>query len=161
MALTNRQRRLAKATEFAASVGRSKVRSPRTPKNKTNWSEHYRRKKENGICLHCPLPATVGTLCLNDWFRNVASIHFGTRSMGPPLANLWDEQKGRCFYTGVELVPGVNASLDHIVPLTKGGILSIENCRWVTKSINMVKSNLTHDEFVQLCASITARFTKG
>lgn len=154
---TNRQRRAEKAQALAASLGLSKTKQS-GPKSKQDWAGIYRRKRELGECSHCHQPATVGTLCIEHWFKNVASNHFGTCTFAVGLVEIWDRQQGRCFYSGEILVPGVNAGLDHKVALTRGGNLSLENCQWVTKLVNRMKSDLTHDEFILWCRFIANRF---
>lgn len=64
------------------------------------------------------------------------------------IKNLWDVQEGRCGLTGRPL--GVDAQLDHIVPLARGGEGAISNLRWVTPEANRAKRDLTDEEFLQL-----------
>lgn len=73
------------------------------------------------------------------------------------LRSLWDEQQGKCAVTGEKLVPGVNASLDHIVPVSRGGTSEKGNLRWVTSTINHMKWDLTDDEFMAMCTQIAHR----
>ena len=67
---------------------------------------------------------------------------------------LFEEQGGRCAYTGEPLVPGVTASLDHKLPMSRGGLHERDNLQWVTTRINSMKADLTHEEFVALCATV-------
>lgn len=53
--------------------------------------------------------------------------------------------------TGEKLIPGFNASLDHIIPVSKGGSSNKANLRWVTSTINHMKWDLTDEEFVNMC----------
>jgi 5-methylcytosine-specific restriction endonuclease McrA len=73
------------------------------------------------------------------------------------LRSLWEEQQGKCAVTGEKLVPGVNASLDHIQPLSRGGTSERSNLRWVTSTVNHMKWNLTDTEFVDKCRQIAQR----
>ncbi len=69
-------------------------------------------------------------------------------------------QDFRCYYTGVHLVPGVNASLDHRVPRSRGGDpADIDNCVWCDRLINAFKNDLTEAEFVERCKIVAARFS--
>lgn len=81
-----------------------------------------------------------------------------TGSAVPALEALWERQGGQCPYTGEDLVPGVNASLDHIVSKHRGGGDDPTNLQWVTMLVNSMKTSMTHDEFVETCAAIAARF---
>jgi len=75
---------------------------------------------------------------------------------------LWDlllKQNKKCAYSGIELVFGVNtkdlksatASLDRI----DSSLGYIEgNVQWVLKDINMMKQQLSHARFLELCKII-------
>lgn len=51
----------------------------------------------------------------------------------------------RCQYTGRELGPG-EGNIDHVVPRSRGGMDSWENCVWACKEINSRKANRLPDE---------------
>ncbi len=55
-------------------------------------------------------------------------------------------------------MPGVNASLDHKIPTSRGGNNDLPNLQWVDMQINFVKNALTHDEFVEFCVAIAIKF---
>lgn len=74
------------------------------------------------------------------------------------LLRLWDEQGGLCALTGDPLVEGVNASLDHIIPISAGGSLGVENVRWVTLIVNHAKRHYADADFVTMCRKVAARF---
>lgn len=110
------------------------------------------------MCPYCTKKSVAGRYCLSHWFGNVSYNHFLTRTKADVLKALWEKQKGRCAYTGEKLVPGVNASLDHIEPTSVGGSLEPGNLQWVTKTVNRVKTSLGHREFIRLCKKIASRF---
>lgn len=117
--------------------------------------ERYFSRRDAGLCPKCGDPATVGTLCLNDWFANVASNHGLPRgSGGKALKQIWESQKGLCAYTGEPLVPGDNASLDHKIPVTQGGMYSLDNVQWVVYQINRMKNDMTEDDFFRACRRV-------
>lgn len=64
------------------------------------------------------------------------------------------EQEFRCAISGRELTPET-ASLDHIVPLARGGEHSLANVWIVDHQVNIAKSTMTLDEFVSLCRQVT------
>ena len=47
-------------------------------------------------------------------------------------------------------------SLDHKIPTSRGGFDTVSNLHWTTKQVNTVKSNLMHDEFINLCKVVLA-----
>ena len=71
---------------------------------------------------------------------------------------LFQKQKGKCFYTGfeIELKPRNNghmtASLDRI-DSSKGYLK--DNIVWVHKDVNLMKNSFTNEYFLNLCELIT------
>ena len=59
--------------------------------------------------------------------------------------NIRHRDANRCQYTGRELGPG-EGNIDHIVPRSRGGRDSWENCVWACKEINSRKGNRLPDE---------------
>lgn len=62
----------------------------------------------------------------------------------------WMGVTGYCSYTGEELYPAWDLSVDHIVPLSRGGGNVRENLALVHIYTNQYKGNLTGQEFVGL-----------
>jgi 5-methylcytosine-specific restriction endonuclease McrA len=59
----------------------------------------------------------------------------------------------RCQYTGVPLKPE-EGSVDHVVPRSRGGPNSWDNCVWASKRINTVKGNrLPHEAGLKLLST--------
>ena len=77
------------------------------------------------------------------------------------LKSVWDSQNGQCPYTGVKLIlkdftkkdidPMFLASVDRI-DSDKGYIKG--NIQWVSAPINYLKSNLTHNQVIDMCKKI-------
>ncbi|GAA5496994.1 CRISPR-associated endonuclease Cas9 [Rubritalea halochordaticola] len=61
------------------------------------------------------------------------------------LKNLWVRDKGRCQYTGKLLKPS-EASIDHVIPRSRGGATSWENCVLSEKALNSKKGARTPAE---------------
>ena len=108
-----------------------------------------------GLCRQCGVAAVAGQLCLKHWYHRM-----GRRSGLKPaeseqiLSTLWATQCGKCVYTGIELHPGVNASLDHKVPKSAGGRTDMSNLQWVTDAVNIAKATLSEDDFLSLCETV-------
>ncbi len=66
---------------------------------------------------------------------------------------LLDNQQYRCALSGRILTPK-NASLDHILPVSRGGPHLIENAQVLDKQVNRAKGTLINDEFIQLCRDV-------
>lgn len=69
------------------------------------------------------------------------------------IMGLVERQGFRCALSGRELTPQT-ASLDHIVPLARGGEHNIHNIWVVDQQINGAKGTLTLDEFVAMCRDV-------
>lgn len=59
--------------------------------------------------------------------------------------NLWVRDGGRCQYTGRELKPG-EGNIDHVVPRSRGGATSWDNCVLAARDVNSRKANRTPEE---------------
>ena len=83
------------------------------------------------------------------------------RDAGPFLEGKMEHQQWQCVYTGEKLIAGVNASVDHRIPSSRGGSDDLCNLQWVTKKINRMKGNMTHQEFVEICQLIAEKERSG
>lgn len=69
------------------------------------------------------------------------------------IMTLVERQRFRCAISGRELTPQT-ASLDHIVPLARGGEHGVDNIWVVDQHINSAKGTMTLDEFVAMCRDV-------
>jgi hypothetical protein len=115
------------------------------------------QRRESGNCPLCGKPIEAAGRCLRHWLRLFARNSTGIENNADAIARLLEGQQGACIYTGAQLKPGVNASLDHKTPKVRGGKNEIPNLQWVTALINRMKAHLTHEEFIAICRLIVAR----
>ncbi len=61
-----------------------------------------------------------------------------------------------CYLTGepIDLSEMSKYSLDHIIPISKGGTSTLDNLGLATKIANQAKSDLTKEEFLALCVKV-------
>lgn len=61
-----------------------------------------------------------------------------------------------CYLTGdiIDLNDPKSYSFDHIIPVAKGGTNELHNLGLTTRDANMAKSDLTLEEFVDLCVKV-------
>lgn len=59
--------------------------------------------------------------------------------------NIWARDGGRCQYTGRELSPA-EGNIDHVVPRSRGGETTWENCVLSDREINQRKADRTPEE---------------
>ena len=118
-------------------------------------------RHEKGLC-RCGNPATIGKVCNDCWFKRESQFNTGSKHMWQAIKQLLEKQEYKCAYSGRHLIPGVNASLDHIVPIAKGGSNDITNLQWVDKQINTrMKFGLSHQEFMSLLHQIISYINQG
>ena len=66
----------------------------------------------------------------------------------------------KCYLTGkeIDLSKSRSYSLDHIVPRSKGGDNSLDNCGLSCREANQAKSDLSLGDFISLCQSVVDNF---
>ena len=62
----------------------------------------------------------------------------------------------KCYLTGreIDLFKPKSYHCDHIIPVSKGGMSSLENMGLSCKEANMAKSDMSLDDFLQLCKEV-------
>lgn len=65
-------------------------------------------------------------------------------------------EETECYLTGkkINLLVDEDYSLDHIIPVSKGGDNSLSNLGILSSEVNMMKTDLTINELTQLCIKI-------
>lgn len=120
--------------------------------------QRHHERKAAGLCSTCGKPLdTENSHCFTCWLRNRATSHLGSSKLWPVLLGVWNKQGGICPYTGEVLVPGRNASLDHITPVARGGSNDPDNLEWISTRVNIAKSDMTRDEFIAFVRSLANR----
>jgi 5-methylcytosine-specific restriction endonuclease McrA len=76
------------------------------------------------------------------------------------LYRLFEAQEHKCYYTGLLLTPGVNATVDHIIPVSSGDNDAYlwTNLVWCDKDVNFMKRSMSIERESRLrSASFSAR----
>lgn len=143
-----------KATKLCSACQETKKRSN---------AAYIERRTKNGQCIACGtseeiVVSTTKTRphCKACFFKRTAHNSTGIWSLGQVLSQLFEQQSGRCAYTGRILELGVNASLDHKRPRSRYPELLADpkNLQWVDASINSMKHDMTHEGFVSICCDV-------
>lgn len=100
-------------------------------------------------CLHCYIKECVRKtlkLAKNEDKEHYANI----------LLTKLQNQNFECAYTGRKLTPGINMSLDHILPssIFPEHLREIDNLVWCDLSCNIAKNNLLPANFLELCQDV-------
>ena len=80
-----------------------------------------------------------------------------TRLEPRTLWRLAKKQKLKCAITGIRLT-AQNVSVDHIRPVSQGGLNCESNIRLVHKDINHMKNHYDDAYFLQMCQLVSANF---
>src|SRR3990167_1592298 len=122
------------------------------------------KRMKAGKCAACSADRMPGSnlYCKKHWFHSIAGYRFGSRVGGPVLQKIMEDQDYTCPYTGEKLIPSVNCELDHILPVSKypEKASDFDNVEFVLKKINRAKTNMTKDEFIELCRRVV-EYTSG
>jgi hypothetical protein len=72
------------------------------------------------------------------------------------------KQSGECVYTGRQLIPGKNMSLDHVLPssIYPEGLQEVDNLVWCDLTVNIAKNNLLPHNFLELCQDVVSTKSK-
>ena len=114
-------------------------------------------RKSLGKCATCNNDkAEHLTLCLKCWFEAAAKKHLGSRKRWVELKDKLENQNHICPRTGRILTPGINASVDHIIPrsLDRNLEFDINNVEWTDYNYNLAKNSMSTGEMIRLAEDI-------
>lgn len=124
-----------------------------------------KEKLSKGLCSYgngnCDNPLICKSYCKKHFLVVISTSHFKDSSRYQELSDLFDKQNGICPYTKIQLELGLNASLDHRIPISRGGTNNIENLQWVHRDINYMKLDMLENEFFDLIKIIYPQTIKG
>lgn len=111
-------------------------------------------KKNNGICINCPSPRLLSqSYCKQCYLKSLSKSHLDDVNHWKELKQLFTDQHV-CPYTGVELILGDTASLDRVIPKSKGGKNELNNLQWVYQPMNIMKWNYSENNFLSLVKKV-------
>lgn len=126
---------------------------------KKKYQDHRFRegRRSSGVCLKCGSVDVVtdgrSLRCIDCYMKCSASkirSRTGSDLSWKTIKKIWVLQGGVCAITGVRLTPGLDAQLDHIIPVSRcSDPNGEENLRWVHYRVNHAKYDMTDSEFVE------------
>ena len=121
-----------------------KTKRVRKPKNKI------------GVCSRCSKSA-MKNRCKTCWTKDLLRKHGIEVNLWETLWKKLEDQKFKCFYTGIEIIPEENASLDHVTPKVKGGTNDLSNLVWCDRKINSFKNDNDYQSLMMICQLILSQ----
>lgn len=128
----------------------------------------YRKRAEQrrklNLCINCgksePLESlpvnAVQLFCEVCYLKRTAAHNLGSQKHWRVLKEKLESQNYKCAYTGKSLKLGLNASIDHKLPVAHYPLHKYDhdNVEWVDLKVNLVKRDLTSQEFIDLVETI-------
>lgn len=133
--------------------------SCRKAHNKKRINKWLKERRDTGRCQKCSNDRLdFSSLCIDCWCESILRTSLGLRipevkSLTSTLLEKLRQQDFLCHYTRLPLIPGMNASIEHIKPrsLYPHLIADPDNLVWVRLEINKMRSNLPFSVFVNFC----------
>ncbi len=139
-------------------------------KYQTNWNKEKRKRMllENR-CVLCGSKEIINKdscnpikknkdnkflNCYKCYLKKAASNYLGSAKLWTDLEKLYIQQKGKCYYTGLDIQIGKDASLDHTIPCFGKRKTDITKLKWVNIQINYMKGILSEKKFREMCTLV-------
>lgn len=109
-------------------------------------------KADAGLCDRCGRAPKLehSPSCRTCYLKACSVSALGAaRHWDALLAKLY-AQAWKCKYSGETLVLGLNAALDHRMPRSRFPELASDPCNvdWTTRTVNLMKTDLTAEEWI-------------
>jgi len=123
-------------------------------KKKICDKESIKRTIDRGVCIICRKEkATAGQKCVKCCVKNLAHIH------GISAKDLWEKiekQNWACCYSGRQLKPAVNFSVEHIKSRYRHGDNAhrLDNIAVADCDVNKMKGGFEKNEFLQMVKEV-------
>ena len=139
--------------------------NPRTVKalmqNKETTKILRKKRIEKEQCPYCGKPRFGNVImCKKHFLMDRSRIAMKSQKYWKDIEEIFNRQEGRCYYTGIKIELGVNASIDHKIPrcCNKPEVYTLKNLVWCYLDINVMKNKFEHDEFIDICRIISNNF---
>ncbi len=118
-----------------------------------------RRKRNDaaGVCRECGKERYhESNYCHHHFIANIARPYKIPVDLWEILLQKLEQSDFTCFYTGKQLVPGINACVDHLSSRSQhpDKISELDNLVWCDKWINRMKGHMSYQDFIALCQTI-------
>ena len=109
-----------------------------------------------GMCYQCHTATSLSDhrMCEDCYFKHTAKHRMGTSKHWQEIKRKFYLQESKCALSGVPIVLGKNAELDHITPSARDGSDDITNVQWVLCVVNRMKDHMLESEFFGLVENL-------
>ena len=117
----------------------------------------YNIAKNSGQCCYnyCKSePIQNKKYCQKHLLKKICLDRLGTAKYSTDLLCILKKQNNKCALTGDDISLCDDIELDHIIPVSRGGLNNINNVRWVTKQANRLKGNFLDSELIKIITKI-------
>ncbi len=128
------------------------ARCPRCLEDQRRYTATRKARIINGgLCIRCgkERPVVGHSHCLECVYKAASQSHLKTNAYWRELQDKYHQQNGKCPYFGLPIEVGINAELDHRIPKAKGGTSDLDNLQWVHVWANVMKADMTEEEFLR------------
>lgn len=125
------------------------------PKIYLSQKKRGKRFISNGLCVTCNRRSCTGVLsrkmCRVCYLKAVSYRCLNSFKYWRLLLTTLKSQNYICPYSGEKIVFGYNDSVDHILPKSRFPevVYDPSNIQWVTRHVNHMKWDMTHNEFME------------
>jgi len=134
---------------------------------KTEWDEtlfgrfqdRIMQKKRNGERNEWEVWANNKSVSANLRVKSMDDKKDRGKIKKSELMQMLKAQDYKCAISGRELGPS-ESTPDHIEPISRGGLNTIENIQILDSSINRAKGSMNNDEFLGMCCEIVNHLKK-
>lgn len=129
--------------------------------NKQLREKREKRSLAEGLCFKCAKRPHLNTsyrkkMCHTCYLKHTSVKNMNSTKYWRSILSILESQDYICPYSGEKIVLSQNDSIDHILPRSRFPALvnDISNIQWVTRHINHMKWDMTHDEFMETLEQI-------
>jgi hypothetical protein len=135
----------------------SKCREKACQQSKKHQQEKRKRNENIGKCKECGAERYYeSNYCRTHYIRGIAYNWGVLPHLHEGLLCKLEQTNFTCFYTGIPLIPGKNACVDHLHSRSQhpDKISDLDNLVWCDKWINRMKGSISYQDFISLCQTI-------
>jgi len=154
-----------------SSKYKKEYRKNNLEKIRKDYKNYCKESKDNGTCKSCTKTKLKDSnWCLYHFIRHILSLgdyklltQYERDYYTEVMIDKLEEQNYKCYISGITLIPGVNANIDHILPkkhypeLT----LDLENLAWIDSLVNSVKNSHNLEDAKERWNNYTEQIIEG